>query len=112
MSEGILYFLILGAHVRRHSFPHYGSFYFSGDILEVEYNTTEFCKDKDGRLVSSVIQFHCNQNVPNTVSEMWTLPIATDKALFFSAKNCPYFSISPQKHMLWVLIRNASPRHF
>ena len=37
--------------------------------------------------------------------------IATDKA-FFHPKNADIFLISPQKHMLWVLIRSASVRHF
>ena len=37
--------------------------------------------------------------------------IAPDKALF-SAKNIHIFLISAWKHMLWVLIRSASPRCF
>ena len=38
-------------------------------ILEVEYNSTEFCSgSQERRPVSSVIQFHCNTNVPDSVS--------------------------------------------
>ena len=37
--------------------------------------------------------------------------LATDKT-FFKTKNLIFFLISPWKHMLWVLIRSASPRHF
>ena len=41
---------------------------FSDDILEVEYNSTEFCKDrKSQRPVSSVIQFRCNKTAPLNV---------------------------------------------
>ena len=42
-----------------------------------------------------------------------SIDIALDKALF-STKKYPYFLISQQKHMLWVLIRSASneyPQH-
>ena len=37
--------------------------------------------------------------------------IATDKALF-SSGNADIFLISPQKHMLWVLIRSTLARCF
>ena len=38
--------------------------------------------------------------------------IALVKALFFQFKSIDIFLISPQKHMLWVLIRSPSLRHF
>ena len=37
--------------------------------------------------------------------------IAPDK-LLFSPESIDVFLISPRKHMLWVLIRSASMRHF
>ena len=38
--------------------------------------------------------------------------IALDRLCFFQSKSINIFLISPQKHMLWVLIRSALPRHF
>ena len=36
----------------------------------MEYNSTEFCSgSQERRPVSSVIQFHCNTNVPDSVSK-------------------------------------------
>ena len=38
--------------------------------------------------------------------------IALDKLFFFQSKSTDIFLISPQKHMLWVLIRSALVRRF
>ena len=43
--------------------------------------------------------------------EVVGLDLAPDKA-HFSTQNYDIFLISAQKHMLWVLIRSASVRHF
>ena len=38
--------------------------------------------------------------------------IALEKVVFFSAEKYWFFPISPWKHILWLLIRCASMRHF
>ena len=79
-------------------------------LIKIHTELTKFQGQKTHTILSSAVFSHMASRVNRTVCCFFCLGahIATDK------RGYPHtiFLISRQKHMLWVLIRSASPRRF